>query len=828
MKRFLFLLLFTASLGLTFFSLVSLSAYSGANDYELSINWKLKYGILKEDGTIRGDRPEGYVSDIIDRVDETQLYLKNFQCSKAIQQLVCPVIFYDKQNRIIGYIQFKKEDGPSDYTVDIPKNCVRYQLSTEYINSLHPQVFCNRDQKSSLTRMRSKRSQYDRVFSSGVKTLQNELKNRKVLYSMPVDTKTDITIVLKNGESIAHLIQQCESQYRNKSIAIKVDGDYQVEKTERLTTNDKHNKYVICCDGLISGLHTVKDYRVKGNTLSFSRPAGINSIESILVNDQEYVISGDFSQNNPDLMPSFKDVKISLVNSAPGKYIYRIPLKDVSHFVRGSYVKIFSEWVCQMAEVVAVGKNSIDVMSHTEFGQTLMSSTYPVNLYCVRNNKKFSSPGTFWYDANTVYCNLKQLTGKVESVAIPVNSKLFEISNSSNIIFKGVHFGFTSASDIYTYYKQGAMDCDGAISVSSSTDIHFLDCEFDHIGNNCISIRYNSNRCSLQGNYFHDLGTGAIVVNNSKMPWEKGYVADNTNSIFIYSNIVRGYGNLNSGATGILVGYGNNVSIISNHVFDGFYTGISVGWGWNQYHLNKNTYVAGNVVHHVMKFLMCDGGGIYTLSNWDGGSIEGNVIYCVNTRSRKDCAFGIYHDTGSSEILDYNNLIYACDLGNGSCESGGVIENNIYSYIGDYVFQVREGKETMTSFVTRNLVNNLGKNLFSTSFGTLSEEPMTRISNNVMFGIPAIPETFNAYAWSSLEPEFDNPGIGSFVLKNSASMKTKLGFNTDRQLDYSGHQIPPFKSIYADKITLDTDYISHYNYLYNTLSVNKNNPFFTK
>jgi len=812
-------------------ALISATSFSSSSDYELSVTWKLKYGILLQDGSTRGERPEGYISEMIEREGETQLVLRNFYCTKAIQQVVCPVVFYDKKGKVVGYEVFKKQDGPSDYVVKVPSNCAKYQLSTENINSLNPTASCNRDSKQAAAKNATKRAQYSSAIDKDVTTVKNKIKKRSVIYSMPVFSKPDLSVTLRPSDgSLSDLMKQCESKYKNKVIAINIEGDYNVNKTEVLSVNK--NKYIITCSGVVSGLSKVSGYKVKGDVLSFNRPKGLNSIESILINGEEYSVCGDYDQNNPDQMPSFKDVKITEVSTSNGRYVYRIPLKDVSHFVKGSYIKIYSEWICQMAEVVSVGKKSIDVASHTAFGQTLMKSTYPVNLYCVRNNSKYIKPGTFWYDGTTVYCKLKNRNTKVSSVEVPTEDILFSVQNASGVIFKGIHFNYTAASDIFTYYEQGAIDCDGCVSVVSSRNIHFLDCEFDHIGNNCISIRRNSSECSVQGSYFHDLGSGAIAVNNSKMPWQSGYKEDATQSILIYSNIVRGYGNINAGSAGILVGYGNQISIISNHVFDGYYTGISVGWGWNQYKLNKNTYVAGNVVHHIMKFLLCDGGGIYTLSNWEGGSIEGNTIYCVNSRSRRDCAFGIYHDEGSAEILDYNNLVYACDLGNGSCYSSGVIENNIYAYIGDYVFQVREGSNGLTSYATKNLVSTLGTKVYSTSFGVLENEPMTRIQKNVRFDIggnrATVSDTYNSYDWKVSDVTFADPKKGNFNVKNQNAIRSLIGFNFDRTKDYNGHVIPPFQSSFSSYCELDSEYLQQYNALYRAMSLNKDNPFFSE
>lgn len=747
---------------LILFLLVSLMAFAkGGNDFELNVTWNLKYGILRETGATRGERPEGFISDFIIREDETSLELRNFYCAKAIQQTVCPVIFFDRNGKIISYVKFQKTDGPTNYSVDIPKNCYKYQLSTEYIKKYGPVVMCNR--KNTTYEIKAKETAMTRaeqlMMEKGISSIKSGLKARKVMYSMPVDTSYR-QVVYTKGRRISAVMEECEKAFTGRKIKIVIDQPMNLEQTDVLSA--RKNSYVVESRYPVTGLSQELSGQVINGILRVRRPSSQESFDCVMVDGQKYTLASRYDEEEPGTFPTFRAKSISLKGSEPDGYVYTLSVGKGHGITKSALVKLYTEWISIYAKVVAVSQTSVSIKTDTKLSDFIVSKDYPVSLYNVYNQQSDAKAGQFWYDSQYIYCKLIPGSSRPKSVRVAVNSKLFRIANSTGITFSGVRFEHTAASKIFSYVSQGLMEQDGVISVERSSNIHFLDCEFEGIGDYCVSFKNNTTGCSVQGCYFHEIGTGGIIVNNPKMPWEKGYKKDDTGNIMIYSNIIRGYGKVRPCGVGILAGFGNDISIISNHVFDGYYTAINLGWGWNQYHLNRNNYVAGNVVHHIMKFLLCDGGGIYTLSDWDGGSIECNEVYCVNTRSRRDCALGIYHDQGSANILDYRNSVYACDVANGSCyKNGWVLENN-YGFIGAKVLEERSAKDVLTSHASGNKMHQ------------------------------------------TLKEGLEKPAL----------------------VDYSGRKIPVFKSKYADKTSLSDEYIEHYRKLYNELSLNRNNPYF--
>ena len=89
----------------------------------------------------------------------------------------------------------------------------------------------------------------------------------------------------------------------------------------------------------------------------------------------------------------------------------------------------------------------------------------------------------------------------------------------------------------------------------------------------------------------------------------------------ILNNTVRTIGTQYEGSVGIAAGYVQRITIANNTVYDCPYSGISVGYGWTNVE-NPMEYnrILRNEVYRINQ-LLCDAGGIYTLSNQKPGSL---------------------------------------------------------------------------------------------------------------------------------------------------------------------------------------------------------------
>ena len=101
-----------------------------------------------------------------------------------------------------------------------------------------------------------------------------------------------------------------------------------------------------------------------------------------------------------------------------------------------------------------------------------------------------------------------------------------------------------------------------------------------------------------------------------------------------------------------------NISITNNEISNVSYTGISLGWGWNQQTCAMaNNLVRGNYIHHYARHNY-DCAGIYTLGSQPHTFIEENVIdsmYSPSYVHDPNHWFYLYTDEGSSYITVRNN-----------------------------------------------------------------------------------------------------------------------------------------------------------------------------
>jgi len=111
--------------------------------------------------------------------------------------------------------------------------------------------------------------------------------------------------------------------------------------------------------------------------------------------------------------------------------------------------------------------------------------------------------------------------------------------------------------------------------------------------------------------------------------------------------------------TGIMLGYTDSTVVQHNELRDMPYSGITVGWGWdNVSSALRNNVVRYNSIQRVLN-LMSDGGGIYTLSRHPGGLIAENYVHNI-VRTSVQGGFnisGIYLDEGSDLITVRDNVL---------------------------------------------------------------------------------------------------------------------------------------------------------------------------
>lgn len=196
-----------------------------------------------------------------------------------------------------------------------------------------------------------------------------------------------------------------------------------------------------------------------------------------------------------------------------------------------------------------------------------------------------------------------------------------------------------------------AITCDGVESV------RFIECRVEHVGGSGIHMRSNCRRSIIKNVHIEDVAGNGIMVGEMER-YEKNPQApriSRANSI-LDSTITR-CGALYSGSVGIWVGIAQGTRVERNTLSDLPYTGISVGWSWNERPTGcRENQIVANRITRVMQVLS-DGGGIYTLGYQPGSKLVDNIINNVPVNAGRAESNGIFLDEGSSGMIVEGNTI---------------------------------------------------------------------------------------------------------------------------------------------------------------------------
>ena len=148
----------------------------------------------------------------------------------------------------------------------------------------------------------------------------------------------------------------------------------------------------------------------------------------------------------------------------------------------------------------------------------------------------------------------------------------------------------------------------------------------------------------------------------------------------IVNNLVTDIGTDYQSSVAIGAGYPRDILIANNEVSYAPYTGISVGFGWSaEDNAMRNNRILNNDIHHTSQVL-CDAGGIYTLSKQPDSEISGNYIHDITLPEWADYATsGIYMDEQTAGYtVEYNVIEHGWGVGRNRNGENNYREKTIY------------------------------------------------------------------------------------------------------------------------------------------------------
>jgi hypothetical protein len=217
-----------------------------------------------------------------------------------------------------------------------------------------------------------------------------------------------------------------------------------------------------------------------------------------------------------------------------------------------------------------------------------------------------------------------------------------------------------------------------AVLVEATEGIVFERNVFRRLGATALDLHMGTAGCRVVGNAFHDIAGNGVSVGvfsppdaEVHVPYQPADPREVCRDDVVSHNYIFRVGRDYPGSCGIAAGHPRGLVVEHNEIAYLPYTGISVGWGWR--HLPNamaDNVIRANHVHHVMQML-CDGGGIYTLSLQPGTVIERNYI----------------HDLAKSPWAGESGLkaIYLDEGSGGTREKPMVVRHNVVATARDIV-----------------------------------------------------------------------------------------------------------------------------------------------
>ena len=225
------------------------------------------------------------------------------------------------------------------------------------------------------------------------------------------------------------------------------------------------------------------------------------------------------------------------------------------------------------------------------------------------------------------------------------------------------HICFRGLSFQYSHFElppgnsngaQGSSSVTAAVTLAGAHQCRFEQCEFKNLGTWAIEAGRGCAENSFTGNEVANVAAGGFRFNGGT---ERDHPLERDVNNVITDNHLHHYGQVYPSAVGILLMNAEGTTVAHNHIHDGYYTGVSVGWVWGYGRsVSQGNRIEYNHIHHIGQGLLSDMGGIYTLGVSPGTVIRNNLIHDVDANQYG--GWGIYHDEGSTHVLVESNVVY--------------------------------------------------------------------------------------------------------------------------------------------------------------------------
>lgn len=206
-----------------------------------------------------------------------------------------------------------------------------------------------------------------------------------------------------------------------------------------------------------------------------------------------------------------------------------------------------------------------------------------------------------------------------------------------------------------------------AVVIELAENIQVTNCRFTGLGGSGFWLGGRTKNCRIQRCHFEDLGGNGLNLgeDNSRQvdgrTWYQSAPEQVPTETFVSHCRINRCGQVLPGAVAIWAPLNLRLKIVENTIHDCPYTGISLGWIWNETPSPAaENLIQGNRIEYVMQVLS-DGGGIYTLGHQPGSVIEKNHISDIPINLGRAESNGMFLDEGTSGFTIQQNTIRRTD-----------------------------------------------------------------------------------------------------------------------------------------------------------------------
>ena len=479
-----------------------------------------------------------------------------------------------------------------------------------------------------------------------------------------------------------------------KNIAVNImEGFYEMDKTFKLTDEDSGSNgyYVIWRAAEGANVTLSGGKRITGWTESeipgvYKAHNVSDNMRNLFVNDapaqraklEEYVIPLEWYNDPENTLSEIDGVVIP-------KGIIKNPEK-ATNLELFKLITFRGNWAVK-GKAFEVENGTAIYFAQPAF-QSQILSNYSILTWNITDDFRLENALEFldkpgeWFqdiDTDTLYYMPKEGENIHDAeIVAPVLENMVDVYGASSdnqahhIAFEGITFAhggndYTSrrgrathqASSLYTYddvhqYQTGWYMDRANLNFNNASHILFKNNVVKHMSSVGASVMTGAEECIFDGNVFYQTASTAMTVGSSRATnvLDRDVIPRN---ITFSNNIVTETGFEYPASSAFQSYFVNGMYVLNNVVYDAYYSGICVGWGWTTENLPQRRFnVIGNRVWNTNTF-GTDGSCLYTLGDAPKSTAQYNYLsYVPDEHLRPQ----LYHDNGSAHWYDYRNVVF--------------------------------------------------------------------------------------------------------------------------------------------------------------------------